>query len=258
MSDDLKSFPASEQKLSRLRSEGIFPFSKMVFACSVLLALSLSLLVIPSIFSKDLINFAKMAFSADVNFTKILSEGFSVFSSTFFFISVFFIGSLALFGLLQSRFYFNLSLIKFDLGRFFSQIFSLRISISSIFSFIILVVATISVVVFSYSLLVGGHDELIVQVSKKVKTSNSYLSFLTNKKELALSHLSSLFSSFNPLLLICVFFSLVLGLSCYFFRYITFKRDHMMTRSELESEFKEQELSYELKEQMSERNNSFE
>lgn len=253
MSDDFKSFPASDQKLSRLRDEGIFPMSRVVFAASGVLALSLSVISLPLLFSKKIQEFAEQAFSSKENFMVSINDLSEIIFSFSFYNFVFFGGIILILGLIQSRFFINFSLFNFDISRIVSQIFSVRISISSILGFLILLSCSLGVVIFAYTALVGSVDTYAFFQSKIPDAPASYLELSKVEKLTVSKNLSTAFEKLNPVIIICVFFSLILGLSCYFLKRILFFREHMMTRAEIESEAREQEVSYELKEQMNER-----
>jgi flagellar biosynthesis protein FlhB len=255
MADGIKNYPPSELKLQRLREQGVFPRSAVALAAAVVLGTFVAFHLSSRLLSPALKDFAIRSFNGSVGANELVIEAWSV---TFLAIVCCLLPMLSitlLLGLLQSRFFFRFSQASIDLSRISQGLSNLGISVSAILSLLLLSSMAMIYFYIAYSLLMESAQEFFQQLL--MQGHNSGVLGLPKRVGGSLSRLQELIDSgfglFNQLWLISLFFCLILGLSCYLVRWFVFRREQMMSRSELEAEFREQEASPEMSESLRER-----
>lgn len=238
-----KSFPASEQKLRKLRLQGVVPYSRDLSSFSMLLGLALALLFVARKVGDDFI--ARFGESFQVGSIAELIRLYSRDIFTYFAISLaaFFVFLLPV-ALYQTRALFSIgNAVSFDLGRIFRLNVGIRgseivqrlvkfILWSSIFTMLMVYILREEVPRQSAF---GGFKGLI-SIAEADAVRNVLVAEVSNW--------------LSPLLRVSIWvlvFSFAIGIASRFIVVLSFLNEHRMSRQEAEQEYRESEVSPELK-----------
>ena len=226
MSSGEKRFPPSELKLERLRSSGIVPRCPHVITAGVVIALPLVLSSSLEIFLPDITDLSTKAFSSDTFVRADLLNFFWLL----FYSSVVAIGVVAavvlLVGGIQNRFLFAWSALSVDFTRLFSlgggsarnRLFSLLGKVT-----LVVIWVFVATVVLRYCL--GAQRLQVLEFAEQSVTD-------------ALSGVKNTFFVLaGSLILVSFFVAIVSRILAVW----SFRKDHFMTRQELEAEYREAE-----------------
>lgn len=274
MSSELKSFPASDLKLQKLRSSGEIPYSVDVSTFSVVLGAFIGLCVLFTSGLEIVVGFMQEAFVAhtgvegkDLELVEGLAMriretlGLTLWMFVLVFIPM--MGIVLLVGMLQTRFLFLVSLIKLDFGRvfrlqralvsgMFSRLIAGLVQVGKVLGWVVVSAIILRYVFFQAgfepvlrNVLLFGGDELmpppsIEQGELSGCASPSLYPCLVEEVEDA----RGLMIRFWGFALAFSFFIAVISWLAVL---ISFRRAHRMSRSEVEAEYREMEAAPEFR-----------
>jgi flagellar biosynthesis protein FlhB len=246
MASDRKEFPASEHKLGQLRKNGIIPFSANVISFGSIVGLLVVLPILYLMSTGGFITFAKQAFESgpvSLNNIQILNDSLVELSHfLLIIISTIFLIVVGI-GMLHTKFYFSTPKVKSrNKSGVFGNISPLPLKIAAIcvsfvlisliwsisFAFVIKPVILTSNDTFkpkeSISILSGVNDVSLPSLQRK---------FVVDDITAKIQHILGIGA---PLLFL---FSLSVASVSWLVVQMKFKRDHRMSRQEIEQELKE-------------------
>lgn len=258
-------FPASELKLLRLRREGIIPFSGHVLTFGCLLALFIliktSCFGMVSGFFNEVSGWqlGLLSGSAEVNLESVslMSLKMALVSLLFIFFVV------VLCGLLQTRFLFSFKAISPSLANIF-QGFSGGMFGRFLVSFETLLSALgwMFIAVLSCIYLLADADVFVKSEKVESLLRNEYqyiqqysragpsIRISRGRGLEVVQELQRVKGKIERVVAGATIYSLFLGVMSYFVEYLRFHKRHRMSRSEVEQEISEEELSPEIRREM--------
>lgn len=237
MADGAKRFPASDIKLQKLRRKGQIPFSLEIQSFGVLIALACIAAFLfdstASSLKQNLIGKLDGS-AASVPSAENVSAALSIyFETALLLLGLIFIVLIVL-GIAQTRGLFSIEALKPNLGRFFSWAANLTSSFENLLARSV-IYAIKAAAVLSLCFLLGKYS-LANWLGEEGLSIEAYESLLTSFNSLFFLVLSALIS-----------FALVVAVVSRFIVVLEFKNRHKMTREEVEAEYKETELSSDIR-----------
>ncbi len=239
MSNDSKQFPPSEEKLKSLREKGEIVKTRDFISVAIIASLTLVFFQIlkNGVFSTQLLENNLDITVAEPD--KLKSNLLYLFAITVKVLLT--VLSFVLFlNLLQTQFFFKPNLAKFDFSRNLNIGNYLEGFSSRIKDYLVQVLRLLLFLCFSYFIL-----NLTLTGLESFFSNYSSLK-LANDLQLK-SAIDLMLSQPKTVLLYLLIMFMGLGVTSYFFNFIKFRVAHSMTRGEIESEGKEQEMSSLLK-----------
>jgi len=251
MSSELKNYPAADIKLQRLRKAGVTPRSADLTSAAVCLGLTLGVVVAYSGLETELLEYLRKALEL-----KLSSENGDVqigimwnyLSRILFLVFLPLLVCVVLVDAYQAKFVFTLRPIYSELGRGFNVAANLLEGLLRRILFaggdFVKVVAWIAVAAL---LIWFSLEEFISVVGGSSDTGQQYVLNWDNRESLA----NGIGVAGNKLLFFVVLAALVfvvfVGVLSRFVAVLNYRREHQMTRSELDAEYREMEGSPEFK-----------
>lgn len=247
MASEDKRFPATELKLTRLRQAGVIPLTADCLTFAAYLGMLLGVVSLIRVSSAQLTTASEVVFrstAADEGSANALMDLAAAFGMSVLAFLVPLVLAVCIVGALQTKFLLTFSQLGLNFSRLFQwPAVSVGRSLSGLF-YVLRSAAwiTVSILCIRY---------FFDQLQLLPRPAFSYIQDLfqaSNNKSGAIAKISQLFlvpgmemlmQTLRTLLLITFFVAVV----SYVLTWLKFKREHMMTRGEVESEQREQEQS---------------